>query len=90
MNFMRLGQLGDRELGDRRRPQLAALEQRDHLGHRPAVQLGLLHGEPIDVDDEERDVLAQALQVQLAVAVDVCLADLDEPAEGGEALGRSA
>ena len=50
------------------------------------MQLGLLRGEPVHIDDEIGDVLAESLQTQFVVAIDIRLAEFDETAERGEAF----
>ena len=80
-------QLRDGKRGDLGRPQLAALEQPPTMSVRiRRCRSGLCGREPVHVDHEERDVLAEPFQAELAVAVDVGLAEFDEPAERGEAL----
>ena len=78
----RLLGLGDREHEFGQRPVDALLEVAHHLAQHLAGELGTLVAQPVEIDGEERDVLAERQQADAAVAIDVALADLDEAAVG--------
>ena len=87
--LQRLGRAPDPEDLERRQPVDAALDLADDGGEDLADELRLLGHEPVDVEREVGQVLAEVEQADAPVLVDVALADLDEAAgrrEHGDAL----
>ena len=79
-----------RELGHGQRLQLAGAESFDQPLEERGDQLRPVGKHGLEVHGEERPVLAEREQPEVAVVVDVLLADLDEPPAGrehGEAPG---
>ena len=77
--------IGDRPDAVRQRGQLPAGHAPDDVPQHRAEERRPLTDHAVEVDGEEREVLAERQQAQPGVLIDVPLADLEEPAVIGEA-----
>jgi hypothetical protein len=73
-----------RERLDRQRSELPALHAAGELAQESTRTRRAFRDESGDVDEHEREVVAERIEPYTGAAVDVTLADLDEPAIRGE------
>ena len=79
-----IGNARDRERCDRQRCDFAGFQHRVDLGQQLFHQLWLLHSDRRKIENGKLDVLAQGLQSDGGIGINVALADLEEAAIRGE------